>query len=263
MPKDGGWVILNSDNDYCWRIGLAVKEKKQVIFYGTSEKAQFRASNIKISRQGTDFDLSLSPSSLTPAVKEALQLESERKKYHIHLKTVGKHQVYSALVALAVGSIYKIGLQSMIKSLAEFSPPPSRDYLIFGLNGSLIIDSTYNANLTSMKAALETLKSLKTRGRKIAVLGDMLELGHFSEQAHREVAERAKKIANKIVLVGPQFQKVKTQKWFADSRQAADFLSDKIKKHDIILVKGSHAIMMGVVVKKLSESNSNNHPNKS
>lgn len=234
LPKEGT-AILNSDNDYCWRIGLATKSK--VLFYGIGEKAEIKASEIKINREGSSFNFSY-----------------QKQKRRIHLKVVGKHQVYAALVALAVGINYQIRLDLIVKSLEKYQPPAGRDCLIQGINNSLIIDSSYNANLTSAKAALETLKTLRRaqgKGRKIAILGDMLELGKISNKAHQEIGKLAKQVADKVIAVGSQSKAMKSNKWFGDSGEAANFLVDKIEKNDIILIKGSHAIKMEKIVKKL------------
>lgn len=224
LPPEG-MAILNSDNDYAWRMGLSSKNK--VIYYGMGDKAQIRAKNIKITLNGTNFDLLY-----------------QDKVNKVHLQAIGEAQVYAALSAVAVGLAYKLKLEDIIKSLSSYQAPAARDQIVSGINKSFIIDSTYNANLTSMKSALKTLQMLDSKGRKIAVLGDMLEIGDISDKAHVQIAQLAQKISDKVILVGPEFKKVKSDKWFLKSQEAANFLVDKIKENDIILIKGSHAMEM-------------------
>ena len=234
VPKENGFVILNSDNDYCWRIGLALKGRKEVIFYGSSDKADLRVSDIKFDFNGTDFKISY-----------------KNVKKDVHLQTIGQSQVYAALAAIAVGIADRIELDEIIYNLLDYKSLAGRDKVLDGISGSKIIDSSYNANPSSMKAALETLKNLKTNGEKIAVLGGMKEIGKISSDAHKEIAELAKNIADKVILIGDDFKSEKANKWFKTSDEATKFLLDKIEKDDIILIKGSHAIQMENIVRTL------------
>jgi UDP-N-acetylmuramoyl-tripeptide--D-alanyl-D-alanine ligase len=127
-------------------------------------------------------------------------------------------------------------------------------------SGALLIDDTYNASPDSTLAALNLLDDLT--GRKVAVLGDMLELGQYEEDGHQRVGIRAAQIADEIVLVGQR--SLKTQKaaiesgfspskihWFSDQSEAALYLKDNLKEHDIALIKGSHAMRMDLIVASL------------
>jgi UDP-N-acetylmuramoyl-tripeptide--D-alanyl-D-alanine ligase len=232
LPKDGV-AIINSDNDYAWRIGLGARTK--VIYFGTDEKSKITAKNINILNNKTEFTL-----------------KYENKEKTICIKAIGKQQVYAAMSAIGVGLTYNLDFDSMIQSLNNYSPLSGRDNIVKGINNSLVFDSSYNANLTSTKAALQTLKELKTSGRKIAVLGDMRELGKITKDAHKEIAIYAKQVADKVVLVGQSYKDMPANKWFVNSQEAADFIKDKIENNDIILVKGSHAMEMEKIVNALS-----------
>jgi len=232
LPDDG-IAILNSDNEYTQRIGLITKKEK--IYFGLNEKANVRAKNIQITNFGTKFDL-----------------EYNHQTKRVNVPAIGVQQVYAALGAVAVGNFYKIDLDSIIASLKDYKSLEGRDIVIEGVNECLIIDSTYNANPTSMKAALDTLKELKTDGNKIAVLGDMKELGGIALRAHAEIGQIAHKIADKVIAVGPLFKAMEADKWFIDSSEAADFMKKNVKKNDIILVKGSHAMEMEKIVQAIS-----------
>jgi UDP-N-acetylmuramoyl-tripeptide--D-alanyl-D-alanine ligase len=123
-------------------------------------------------------------------------------------------------------------------------------HIIPGIRESIIIDDSYNASPIAMKAALDTLAELDARGRKIALLGDMLELGEYSEEEHRAVGKSAAKIVNMLVTVG------KRAKWIAEaaakaklpadrirsfdtSEEAGKWLREQVEPGDIVLIKGS------------------------
>src|SRR3990167_3021341 len=134
--------------------------------------------------------------------------------------------------------------------------------LIPGLKRTLLIDDTYNASTVSTIAALEVLGSLKPKGRRIAVLGDMAELGVASEAGHREVGKHAAHTADFAVFVGPQMKMAAESAEVAsmtderhtevlDSRQVEAALQSVVKPGDVVLVKGSQSMRMERVVKGL------------
>jgi UDP-N-acetylmuramoyl-tripeptide--D-alanyl-D-alanine ligase len=127
------------------------------------------------------------------------------------------------------------------------------------VKGSIIIDDTYNSSPVAAEAALETLKEVSGNGRKIVALGDMLELGEDSEEAHRSIGKIAKDSCNFLITVGERSKFIKAGAIeagmhienifeFSNSKEAGDFLRDFIKTGDIILVKGSQGIRMERVV---------------
>ena len=151
--------------------------------------------------------------------------------------------------AAAVGKVFGINEK------VDFKLPPGRMSLIPGIKNSLIIDSSYNASRESMFMALRVLGSYKNR-RKIAVLGDMRELGDLAKQEHEAVAEEASKVADVIVTVGPLMKQYLRAKYsFMSSREAGRFINDKlIQEGDVILVKGSqNTIFLEIVVEMLMQ----------
>ena len=136
------------------------------------------------------------------------------------------------------------------KSLDRFAGVPGRMNIIEGMNDSTIIDDTYNSSPIAVKEALNTLKQIKGK-RKIAVLGDMLELGRYSADEHKKAGEEARKVADMLVTVGPRSRAMEGDDHFADSREAGAYLKDLIKAGDIILVKGSQGVRMERVVEAL------------
>jgi len=177
-------------------------------------------------------------------------------------KIIGKHQVYAALVAIAVGLYFKLNLIKISDGLKNFEAPPGRMRLLSGIKRSLIIDDTYNAAPASALAALQTLRELGGERRKVAILGDMLELGVQTESGHREVGQRAAGIADLLITVGDR------AKFISDEARKAGMLEEKIieynhreeamndlenilRPNDLILVKGSQGTRMEKIVKDI------------
>jgi UDP-N-acetylmuramoyl-tripeptide--D-alanyl-D-alanine ligase len=149
--------------------------------------------------------------------------------------------------AKVVGKVFGINQK------VSFKPAPGRMSLISGIKNSLIIDSSYNASRASMFKALGVLAGYKHR-RKMAVLGDMRELGDLAATEHEAVAERAKKVADVIVSVGPLMKQYLASKYsFESSREAGKFIKEKLlQQGDVVLVKGSqNTIFLEIVVEML------------
>jgi len=140
-------------------------------------------------------------------------------------------------------------------ALKDYSSPAGRMKALAGINNTLIIDDTYNSSPFACESALNTLKEVKTKGRKIAVLGDMLELGKHTEEAHKSIGRIVQQDADVLCVVGPRSQFTKQGALesgmgedkifeFADSVNAGEFLKTFISKGDIILIKGSQGMRM-------------------
>lgn len=123
-------------------------------------------------------------------------------------------------------------------------------------NDFVILDDSYNANPLSMQVALEELNDLSKKyssKRKIAVLGDMLELGSLSHQAHQAIIKFAKENADMVIVVGKNFAETEADRYFHNSLEVIPFILNEVKKNDIILVKGSHSIKMDMIVEALKK----------
>ena len=176
--------------------------------------------------------------------------------------SLGKQNVYSALAALAVGQSQGISAADMKISVGSYVPPSGRMRLIDGIKGSLIVDDTYNSSPVASLQALHTLKSLENVTRKIAILGDMMELGHYSSESHKEIGQVAATSCDILVAVGVRSRKVaeaaldsglseKKVYQFDDSKEAGEFIQNFIEKGDVILVKGSQSMRMERTVKEI------------
>jgi UDP-N-acetylmuramyl pentapeptide synthase len=176
--------------------------------------------------------------------------------------SLGRHMFLPALAAAAVGEALGEPIETIIAALGAYQPPVGRMHLISGARGALIIDDTYNSSPAAVAAALDTLGMIHPKGRRIAVLGDMLELGRHSVEEHRKAGAHAAKNCDLLVTVGFRardsgegaldagladtniFQ-------YEDAERAADELSRMVGEGDCILVKGSQSMRMERIVKTL------------
>jgi UDP-N-acetylmuramoyl-tripeptide--D-alanyl-D-alanine ligase len=243
--KPKGVLILNHDDEKVF--ALHQKSKSRMASYGMHENATYRATYplYTYGAEGeTDIPLGIN-----------FKLAYEGSTFPVMLPgIVGMHYVGQALAAIAVAHEVGCDLLTSINAISEFTTPRGRLSLIEGINESTIIDDTYNASPVAMEAAIEVLKELKGK-RKIAVLGDMLELGKYTEEAHRAIGERVFDIADMLVVVGPRakfiaegafdqgFSKKNIQA-FDTSYAVAEFLKNTIKKGDLILMKGSQGVRL-------------------
>ena len=245
--KQDNWAVLNFDDE---RIKMMARRTQGKIFsYGFEEKVNLRAVNLEqhlenLNEAGISF-----------------KVDYQGSNVPIRLKNVyAKHQVYSILAGMAVGLIFKMNLIEITGALKNYEPPAGRLRLIYGIKDSWIIDDTYNSSPSSTLGALELLALMP--GRKIAVIGDMLELGSFTEEAHRRAGEKAAQIAEILLAVGERAiflaDEAKKQGMpkekvfhFASAEEAGRLLQDLVKEGDVILVKGSQGIRMEKVVKEI------------
>lgn len=178
----------------------------------------------------------------------------------------GKHSAYAPLAALAVGQALGYTLDECVAALADYHPPKGRMHLIPGVKQTVIIDDTYNSSPEAAKRALETLAELKPKAEenmRVAILGDMAELGSYTEDAHRAVGLLANDLAlDLLVCVGEKSRDTARAAReacassenifeFADPTEAARFVQNKITPGDLILIKGSQSARMEFAVKEL------------
>jgi UDP-N-acetylmuramoyl-tripeptide--D-alanyl-D-alanine ligase len=190
----------------------------------------------------------------------SFKLNYEGKVIPVRLGHVcAKHLAHAALAALAVADQLHINTIDAAATLADFVASPGRMRLLDGINGSLVIDDTYNASPRAMKAAIETLSSAPAK-RTIAVLGDMRELGTLSQKEHERIAQyiMTHKI-DVIFLVGDEMKNAydalsgKKEKvmHFARVEDAVTPIVQEIHKDDVVLVKGSRGIHMEVIARAI------------
>jgi UDP-N-acetylmuramoyl-tripeptide--D-alanyl-D-alanine ligase len=232
-------AILNADDDLL-KIEVAKKIKSPLILgFGIKKRSDFFATDIKNQNGKVKFLL---------------------KKYKFTLRALGYHNIYNALIAIAVGRLFGIEYKEIALRLSGFDFPRNR--LKFRqLNKIRFIDDTYNSNPASLKQALDALANFKNKGRKILVMGDMLELGEKEEFFHCQAGRRIGRVCDTFVAVGKLSQLAgRVARAYGldarnifnceSSRQARDVLFNKISPNedDVILVKGSRLMRMEYVI---------------
>ena len=184
-----GFAILNADDPVVMK--MAGQTRAHAVTFGFAPKADLHLTNFKnrfdpaSSEAGVSFKLNYAGASVPVRIEGVF----------------GKTAAYASAVAAATGIVFGLNLVKIAEALGHYAGPAGRLRAIPGLHRSTLIDDTYNASPRAMAEALETLKALKAK-RKIAVLGDMLELGQYTLEAHREVGRTAAKVADMIVTVG-------------------------------------------------------------
>lgn len=248
-----GLVVLNSDDEELVKLKETLKSK--VLTYGFTEGADLSASNFNVvySEEG---DLRR-PNGLT------FKVGYGGSNFPVKIGgLLGVHQAYPVLAALAVGVSQEINFVDMLEVLNDYDVPPGRMRLIKGIKDSTILDDSYNSSPAALEAALVALKGLEVPGRKIAVMGDMMELGAFTVDAHHQAGELASEACDLILTVGVRtkfIDEAAIEKGFPkenilhfdDSVSAGKKLQELIKPGDIILVKGSQSGRMEKVVEEV------------
>lgn len=247
--RNTGVLIVNADDQRV--LALREKTKARSLTYGLSEGAMFRATNVQVAYNGN-----------VPA-GTTFKLEYDGNVFPVDMKGVlGVQPVYSALAAIATGAYLKLNIIEILEKLSAHVSPSGRMRLIPGLKGTAIIDDTYNASPVAAEAAVEALRSIKTKGRRIAVLGDMLELGKYTIDEHKKLGTQAASFVDVIIAVGPRAKYIvegaldndmseKNIIEFDDSREAGKYLEGILEEGDVILVKGSQGVRMERVVEEV------------
>jgi len=252
-----GYAVLNYDDKLVK--AMAEKTNAKVITFGFLDQADVSAFETSISH-----DVNYQDVSTIQGI--SFKLKYQGKTVPILLpKVLGKHLVYTALAAITVGIIYNLNLHIIIDALKNFEPPKGRMHIILGVKNTLIIDDTYNSSPLAVQEALYQLSqiNLNQHHKKYAVLGDMLELGSITEQAHQETGEAVVRYGvDYLITVGEMSRDIvrgavakgmsKDHCFnFKDSLEAGKFLQQRISEGDLILVKGSQGVRMERVVKEL------------
>ena len=231
-----GPLIINNDNDLlsAWYKNNPISSK--IITYGIDNLSTYQAENLSYDENGSHFKL---------------------KNEDVNINVLGKHFIYNSLVAFAVGDLYEINHEDIIKKLKNLTLEANRMEII-KREDLTIINDTYNASYDSVYYALEVLSYFK--GRKIAVLGDILELGKWGEQIHRDIGKLIIKYhIDELITVGPLANYINIEATkdgfneslahnFATNQEAIKYLNKIKKANDTILVKASHGMNFKEIV---------------
>jgi len=257
--KREGILVLNDDDEKVTR--LAQSFLGQNITYGLTPRANVRGESDEIiyemrnSRNvpsGIRFEVRLGEEVLPVELKNCLGIQ------HIYPILAAM----ATVVSLKKDFINSGGFSKLAQAFTHHKTPPGRMKIIEGLKGTMIIDDTYNSSPAAADLALRTLKELKAPGRRIALLGDMRELGTFSREEHLKIGALAGKVCDILLTVGPEARLIaegaldtlmdeKNIYQFEQSKEAGKFLESIIREGDTILIKGSQSIRMEKAVEEV------------
>lgn len=235
-------LLLNGEDPFLRACRNSVKNV--VLFYGTTSDCDFYAKDIRIVEGKTVF--------------HAVCLEEE---VEVTLSMPGKHNILNAMAALAVCKLYQVPLKQAAEKLGQFGGVPMRQQILVTKKYT-IIDDTYNANPDSMRAGIQVLMEFPREGRKVAVLGDMLELGEREKQYHQEIGYFAAHAGvDFLFTVGnltPYMNKAAQMegkgiqvKHFENNIQVSEYLKEFLLPEDVVLLKGSRGMALDQIVKEL------------
>jgi UDP-N-acetylmuramoyl-tripeptide--D-alanyl-D-alanine ligase len=235
-----GAAYVNADDPYLKNAATRLAKK---ISYGISSGAEIRATHVRVDDSGRPaFDC---------------RAKRLRRPYHFTLGATGLHNVQNALAAIAVGTSFGIPFSAAGTALEEFTSASKRMEILVR-NGLTILNDTYNANPDSMRAALQTLMSMKSKGKKIAVLGDMKELGAGSEREHAAIGSAVRTLKpDVLVTYGALAEhiasaaRIKQSHHCSTKQQAIEVVKSLAASGDTVLVKGSRSMAMEDIVAHL------------
>jgi len=242
-PGPEGVAILNFDDP--WVRQMEEKTKARVFFYGLSPEADLWADQVEgLGLEGIRF-----------------RMHYQGESLHVRIPLIGRHSVHTALRASAVGLVEGLNWQQIINGLSQ-GHTQLRLAAVRSHAGALILDDTYNASPESMLAALNLLDELE--GRKVAVLGDMLELGPYERGGHEMVGLRAGQVVDVLLTLGERAHiiadaarrgngKKKTIMEFDEIEPLIEWLTGNLSQDDIVLIKGSHGLRMDRITSALEE----------
>ena len=237
--KDDGIAILNGDDALLDTVTLP----QRIIRCGQSEHCQVRISDI----------LDHGVNGITCTVT------SEKDVYHLNIPAPGEHMAYAASIAVAVGEALGLSKEEIIRGVAAYAPIGSRMHILRLSDGRVLLDDCYNANPQSVSAALEVLARTECE-RRVAVLGDMGELGDLTEQAHFNAGALAAMLGiDFVVAIGSKAVKIADGAamggaevlHFATREEAMPTLREQLHPHTTMLIKASHAMHFEEIVKEL------------
>ncbi len=243
LPADAPLIIPDDDS---YARDNAMRTPAHIISYGMTETADVHVSHIGFYEENGKV----------AGMSTNVSIGSEGGK--IFAKgSVGITQILPLAAAIAAASAFDISFPETIQAFENYQPPPGRCRLLAGKNNSVVIDDSYNASPAAVEEALATLKMFPHAKRRIAILGDMLELGRYSVAEHERIGAIADDSADVIATVGirarafavaPKNAEILS---FNNSHDAADTLPEFVREGDVILVKGSQAVRTERVVEAL------------
>lgn len=241
----GNTVVINNDNDLLHKWVNENKEKYNIITYGIKNKSKYMATDIKSFEDKSEF-------------KVVCEKDESINNKMVIVPVGGEHFILNSLCAIAVGEYLNVPTEKIINGIANLELTKKRMEVLTSKSGATVINDTYNANYDSMKAAITYLKEIKDK-RKIAVLGDMLELGDYSKELHEKVGEEVDESIDILITIGKEAkyiaEKAKAKQIIEckDNEEAVRKLKELGTKDDAILLKASNGMKFFEIATALCE----------
>ncbi len=241
----GNTVVINNDNDLLHKWVNENKEKYNIITYGIKNKSKYMATDIKSFEDKSEF-------------KVVCEKDESINNKMVTVPVGGEHFILNSLCAIAVGEYLNVPTEKIINGIANLELTKKRMEVLTSKSGATVINDTYNANYDSMKAAITYLKEIKDK-RKIAVLGDMLELGDYSKELHEKVGEEVDESIDILITIGKEAkyiaEKAKAKQIIEckDNEEAVRKLKELETKDDAILLKASNGMKFFEIATALCE----------
>ncbi|MDH4139694.1 MAG: UDP-N-acetylmuramoyl-tripeptide--D-alanyl-D-alanine ligase [Coriobacteriia bacterium] len=237
-----GQVFLNCDD--ALSAGLAAETAATVVFYGLSDGCDVQAIDIETDEES----------------RPRFTLVTSAGSRDVALGVPGRHNIYNALATAAVALSLQVGLDEIVEGLQVAQAADMRMQSFMSASGIQVINDAYNANPTSMRAAIETLAEMRVEGRRLAVLGDMAELGSLTELAHFRIGEEIARLPIEVlVTVGSRARRIvegaraegmpeQNLRPCASPEEASEVLDDLLEPGDVVLVKASRVMGLERIV---------------
>ncbi len=250
--KPQGLLVYNQDDEDVASMAQMCQRRTS---FGVEEQADITLRESSVLYEKTNVH--------TKPKGMALKVAYRDISFPINMKrTVGDGQIYPVLAAFALATALGFDPASVSKALSGYRAPRGRMRIISGIKDSVIIDDTYNSSPVALNRSLNTLGKIESRGKKIAILGDMKELGDFSEAEHKIAGEYAAKFADLIILVGQEARFLAEGALiggmheskilqFENAREAGKKAEHLIEEGDVVLVKGSQSVRMEKAVEEI------------
>ena len=245
LKEKEGIIFINQDDKFIKNYSKGIKHEKKFSY------SYMHNTDVKGRSKG--FNKNYEPE---------IEIICGERKFKTYISTFGKHSVYNGLAAAAAGLYFKVSMTGIKKALENFKPSSSKRMEILKVKGMTVINDTYNSNPESVKMGIETMMEFRTKGRKFAVLSDMLELGNASRKEHSDIGKYAELSGlENLYTFGKESyytfynaKKVKNNFYFENKEDMTEMLRKNLKRDDIIYVKGSRGMKMEEVVKGITEN---------
>jgi UDP-N-acetylmuramoyl-tripeptide--D-alanyl-D-alanine ligase len=237
--NENGAAVLNADDS--WFGFLKQRARSRILSFAMENPADVCGASVRRTTEGMVF-----------------RVAAAGRETECSIRAFGRHNVYNALAAIAVGLELGVGLDQSCSALSETCLPDMR-FQFERIGDITVINDAYNANPTSTIAALDALDEIESAGRRIILLGDMLELGWYSSEGHRRVGKRVSRSgAEVLITVGKMAQEIAdtaSEEGFIggilkvdSAEEAAEILRETVVEGDTIFVKGSRAVKLESVI---------------